>query len=199
MANIDAAFGLKPVRHKDGTPYAGQHNLYYIPAADGTAVFVGDVVKHAGTSGAAGTRIDGVDIEGMPAVIQAAAGDSSLVGVVVGFYPRPTALETKYRPASTAMIAMVADDRSLIFEVQEDSDTCTLSAAEVGRNYDLVVGSGSTSTGKSAMELDSSTGGTTTANLRVLRLVPRPGNIIGTWAKWEVLILEHFDATPTGV
>ena len=199
MANVDFPNGLKPVRHKDGTPYAGQHNLYYIPAADGTATFIGDAVSHAGTAGAAGTRIDGVDIEGMPAVIQSAAGNSNIVGVVVGFYPRPDSLGTNHRPASTAMIAMVADDQNLIFEIQEDSDTCTLAAAEVGRNYDLIVGAGNATSGVSAMELDSSSGATTTANLRLLRLVPRPNNAIGAQARWEVLILEHFDRTPTGV
>ena len=199
MANPNIVNGFKPVRHKDGTPYAGQHNLYYIPAADGTAIFIGDIVKHAGTSGAAATRVDGVDVEGMPAVIQAAAGDSSLVGVVVGFYPRPDALGTRHRPASTAMIAMVADDRSLIFEVQEDSDTCTISAAEVGLNFDFIVAAGDADSGASGMEIDSSVEGTGTANLRLLRLVPRPGNAIGSNARWEVMILEHFDATPTGV
>ena len=202
MPNVDRPSGLTPVRHKDGTPYANQHNLYLLISSNATAVFVGDAVSHAGGAGTAGLRVDGIDVEGMPTVQQTVAGDSNIVGVVVGFYPRPDALTTKHRPASTRMIAMVADDQNLIFEVQEDSEvlgSCTLSAAEVGRNYDLIVGTGDADTGLSAMELDSSTGVTTTANLRLLRLVPRANNIIGTNARWEVLILEHFDRTPTGV
>ena len=199
MANSDAPSGLKPVRHRDGTPYAGQTNLYYIPAADATAVWIGDAVSHGGSAGAAGAQVNGVDIEGMPAVKQTVAGDSSIVGVVVGFYPRPTALETNHRPASTEMIVMVADDPNLVYEIQEDSVGGNVAAASVGTNFDLIVAAGDSTSGQSAMELDSSTTVTTTANLRLERLVKRPGNIVGTWAKWEVVILEHFLRTPTGV
>ena len=199
MANPDIPAGLKPVRHRDGTPYAGQSNLYYIPAGNATATFIGDAVSHAGTAGAAAQQVNGVDIEGVPAVIQTAAGDSNIVGVVVGFYPRPGALDVNHRPASTEMIVMVADDPNLVFEIQEDSVGGNVAAASVGLNFDIIVGTGDSTSGQSAMELNSDTNVTTTANLRLERLVKRPGNIVGTWAKWEVVILEHFLRTPTGV
>ena len=198
MANSDRVIGATPVRHKNGTPYAGQHNLYLLAAGDATATFVGDFVTMAGSAGTAGLRVDSVDVEGMPTIQQAAAGDTQIVGVVVGFYPRPTALETKHRPASTAMIAMVADDPDLIFELQEDSVGGALAATDVGNNADIVVAAGNADTGLSGMEIDSSTKATTTANLRILRLVPRPDNIIGANAKWEVLLNEHTFKTTTG-
>jgi hypothetical protein len=198
MANVDRPNGFVPVRHKNGTPYANQTNLYLVPVGDGTALFVGDLVKAGGTAGTAGLRVDGVDVEGMPTVTQAAAGDVNIVGVVVGFYPRPNALETKHRPASTAMIAMVADDPDLIFEVQEDSVGAALAAVDVGENADVIVGSGSATTGLSAMEIDSSTHTAATAQLRIYRLVPRPNNVIGDNARWEVLINEHAFKTTAG-
>lgn len=203
MANTDQPQGFKPIRHLDGTPYAGQATMYLLSACNGTAVFVGDAVSHAGSAGVAGLVVSGINTEGMPEVTQTAAGDSNIVGVVVGFLPDPTALQNKHRAASTNRIALVADDPNLIFEIQEDSDTNVLSAGEVGRNYEVVVGSGSSTTGMSAMELDSSSGSgsglTTTACMRVLRLVPRSDNVIGTNAKWEVLIVEHYYKTATAV
>ena len=54
MANIDSPFGLKPVKYLGGSPWNGKANVYYIPASDGTAVFVGDAVKSAGSADATG-------------------------------------------------------------------------------------------------------------------------------------------------
>lgn len=198
MANSDIVSGFKPVRYLNGAPYSGAHNLYLIPAGDATATFIGDAVVAGGTAGTAGLRVDGVDVEGMPTVAQAAAGNTNIVGVVVGFYSRPDALGTLYRPASTAMIAMVADDPNIIFEVQEDSVGAALAAVDVGENADLVVAAGSTTTGISGMELDSSTHTAAAATLRILRLVPRPNNNIGDNAKWEVKFAEHAYSTIAG-
>ena len=200
MANPDTPNGLKPVRYLDGSPYNGAHNLYYVPATYGTAIFIGDVVTHAGDAGPAGTFVSGVDVEGMPIVNLYAVGDNAM-GVVVGFLPNPTALETNHKPASVAAILMVADDPGLIFEVQEDSVGATLAAVDVGRNVDILGAlAGNTATGNSAQEIDSSvTSVTTTAGFRMLRLVPRPGNAIGANARWEVKFVEHMSLSATGI
>lgn len=181
MANADRPNGLKPIRHLSGAPYNGQANRYAFLAADGTATFIGDLVKLSGTA----------HTDGTPAIAQAAAGDAA-IGVLVGLEPDPTNLGLRHRTASTLRYAYVADDPSLIFEIQEDSDTSTLAVTEVGLCANVVVGSGSTTTGASGMELDSSDVSTDTAGqLRILRLVPREDNSIGTNAKWEVQIAEH--------
>jgi len=186
MANSDTVKGLKPIRHRNGAPYNGAANRYYIPASDGTAVYVGDAVKSAGSA----------DADGVPTVAQAAAGDA-IRGVVVAVEPE-TNDSTIYRVASTARYVYVADDPDLVFEIQEDSVGGALAATDVGNNADLIVASGSTDTGFSGMELDSSTKATTTAQLRILRLVPRPDNSIGANAKWEVMINEHELSSTTG-
>ena len=153
MANIDSPFGLKPVKYLGGSPWNGKANVYYIPASDGTAVFVGDAVKSAGSADATGK---------FPTVAQCAAGDA-VRGVVIGFGDTPYVMvhpdtpNRTYRPASTAMYCLVVDDPNVIFEIQEDSVGGALAAVDVGLSADIVVGSGSTANGKSGMELDSST------------------------------------------
>lgn len=49
MANIDAPFGLRPIRHKSGAPYNGAVNPYYVASTYATALFIGDpVIRVAG-------------------------------------------------------------------------------------------------------------------------------------------------------
>lgn len=191
MANKDAARGLVPVKHVSGAPYNGATNMYLIPSSDGTATFIGDLVKLAGGAGAAGTTVNGIDVEGMPTVIQSAAGDLH-VGVVVGFLPLQSDLSVRHRTASTNRIALVADDPDLIFEIQEVSGGTALTAAEVGLNVNVVVGSGNATTGVSGSELNNS-GEAVTADLdlKIVGLVKRPDNAIGEHAKWHVMINTH--------
>lgn len=180
MANVDAPKGLIPIKHLDGSPYNGMANLYYVPATDATALFVGDAVKSAGSA----------DANGIPTVTAAAAGDP-MRGVVVGISPE-TDEGLNYKAASTAAYVLVADAPDLVFEVQEDSVGGAVAAASVGLNADLVVAAGSTlGGGSSRMELDSSSVTALTAGVRILRLRQTPNNAIGDNAKWEVMINEH--------
>lgn len=191
MANADTPFGLRPVRHLNGSPWNGQVRRYLLPSTDGTATFIGDPVKLAGSAGAVGTLVDGVPVGGLPTIAQAAAGDP-IIGVVVGFEPLKTNLETLHRAASTARVAYVADDPNLIFEIQEVTGGIALTATEVGLNANFVVGTGSTTTGLSGVELDNATEATTaTLNLKILALVQREDNEYGEHAKWEVLVNNH--------
>lgn len=188
MANVDRVNGFRPVKYANGSPYTGQANLYYIPSTDSTAVFVGDLVKLAGSASA----------DGYPTVAQAAAGDTP-VGVVVGFYPLNTkpgfissgslSLDTpQYRAASTNRYVMVADSPDLVCEAQEDGEGGALAVTNIGQNASIVVAAGSTTTGASGMEVDSSTAATTsTLVLRLLGFTDRPDNEIGS-ANAKVLV-----------
>ena len=201
MANRDTPNGLKPVRYASGKPYTGAHNLYYIPAGDGTAVFVGDPVTETGVIAATGTHYFGIPVDLMPQVAQSAASDALMRGVVVGFLPNPNALGTNHRPASTAAIAMVADDPDLIFEVQESATITGVTQVEaVGLNTDLVIGTGNATTGTSATEIDSTvTPVTTTLTVRLVRPVPRVDNEQGANMRWEVRFVEHSGLSATGI
>ncbi len=189
MANIDKVNGATPVKHLNGSSWNGAANLYAVPAADPTALFVGDFVKIYGTADAT---------TGLNSVIQAAAGDR-LCGVVVGFVPDPTQLELVYRKASTLRYAWVADSPDTIFEIQEDGEGATLALIDIGENADITVAAGNTTTGASGMELDSSSHQSATAQLRILKFVQREDNTpVSQWAKVEVLINEHEYNQPVG-
>lgn len=194
----DTPFGLRPVQHLDGSPWNGKVTMYLCPAADGTAIFVGDPVKSGGTAGAAGVTVYGIDCEGIATVAAAAAGDT-LRGVVVGFLPLQSNLETLHRAASTNRIALVCDAPDVVYEVQEDSDASSLAAADMGENADIVYAAGSTVTGRSAVEIDSSSHVATTAQLRILGLYKRVNNKFETNAKYLVMINEHELKTTAGV
>lgn len=191
MANANIVFGFRPVQNLDGSPWSGATRTVYFPSSDSTATFVGDLVKLTGSGDADGKYAT---------VAQCAAGDTPY-GVVVGFKPDPTDLELTYRKASTARYAEVAVGDAVIMEAQEDSVGGALAAANIGQNIDVVVASsGDTTSGLSGMQLDSSTAATTnTLPLRLIGLVDREDNALGTNAKWLVrLNLSEFRAT-TGV
>jgi hypothetical protein len=193
MANSNAPQGLKPVRYRSGAPYNGACNTYSVPASDGTALFIGDPVIIGGSA----------DANGVPTILRAtAAGGAYISGVVVGFEPLRTDLTVLHRAASTLRNVYVADDPSLIFEIQEDALPATpLAVADVGLNADLIAGSGSTTTGKSGFQLDTSTKATTnTLQLRIEGFVQREDNEVGVAnAKVLVSINLHQSRNLTGV
>ena len=198
MPNTDAAFGMRPVGHLDGSPWNGKVNMYYVPSTYGTALYVGDAVVSDADAGAAGVVVNGIDVEGMASIAAITAG-STMRGVIVGFLPLQSNLERLHNPASTARIALVCDGPDVVYEIQEDSDTSTIKVGDIGKNADIVYAAGNATTGRSAMKLDSSTNASTAAQLRILGLAKRPGNVLGSFAKLLVVINEHEFKTAVGV
>ena len=192
-----APYGLKPVRTLSGAPWQGQVQQYLIPAADGTAVFVGDMLKTDGGVGAANLIVNGIDCSGMPTGIQGnhATATVNVVGVVVGFLPDHGSLSTRYRLASTNRIALVCTASDAVYEIQEDGVGGTCYAADVGGGMGtLIANTGNTTTGVSKLALDSSVAVTTTNTLpvKILGLARKPGARVGTSAtdvaSWEVIL-----------
>lgn len=188
MANIDAPSGLKPVRYRDGAPYNGACNRYYIASGEAYNLFIGDPVALSGTGSA----------EGVPGVVRATAGAGSSagdgpLGVVVGFENLTSDnLSKTYRPSGVAGYVLVADSPNLLYEIQEDSDSATLAVTDIGLNANFIIGAGNTLTGTSAVELDSNTAAVTaTLDCRIIGLVQRPDNAIGANAKWLVALNNH--------
>ena len=200
MANVDAPFGLRPLRHKNGAPYNGAANPYYIPSDYATALFIGDPVVKTGTANTANVRdhVDGeYDIGTLPEINKATAGDgNAITGVIIGFGADPDNLSNQYNPASTERIAWVADDPDLVFEIQADG---AIPATSIGLNAVLIyTHSGSTTTGLSGAELDttSDTPAADASNqLTILRAINRADNDTTlTHAKVEVKINNHTEA-----
>lgn len=197
MANVSRINGFRPIKSLLGE-YDAPANLYFLPSGNGTATFIGDLVKAdaTGDTAAAGGKALGVQ-----SVIQAAATDA-VIGVIVGFAIDPTALNTpQYRAASTGRYCYVVDDPNALFEVQEDAVGGALTAADVGLNASVIVGSGSTTTGASAMQLDSNTAATdATLTLRIMGFTQRVDNEVGSAnAKVIVKLNNHQLGSSTGV
>lgn len=198
MANVNRPTGAIPIRNLDGSPFNGATEMFLFDQSN--AVYVGDPVKSGGTAGAAGVFVNGVDCEGMPNADRAAAGNT-LVGIVVGFLPLQTDLSVIHKAAdSTKRIGLVVTAPDVIFEMQEDSVGNDIAVTQVGNNFDMITWAAGTTAGISNVQIDSSDStGTATAQFRLLRLVKRADNALGTYAKWEVLINEHEFKTTTGV
>jgi len=196
MANANAPRGLIPVQ-QNGLPTIGSYNIYYVPASYGSAIYIGDPVIPSGDS----------DSQGIPGVTLASAGGGaylvgSMCGIVAGGQPQVAVTRDQpiYHPASTAQYILVCDDPNQLFAIQEDSVGGALTTANSWANADLVSGSGSTVTGYSGWQLDSSTANTTnTLQLRILRLLQEADNAIGTNAKWIVRINLHSLWNTTGL
>lgn len=179
MANTDAPFGLRPVRHKSGAPYNGSFTPYAVPAGYATALFIGDAVTKTSTANAAAITVPGgghFPIGTLSEVNKTAAGTGNpITGVIVGFAANPDALGTKHSPASTGGVAYVADDPDLVFEIQADG---AVPVANVGLNAVLVyTNAGSAITGLSGAELNSANPATTAAfQLNIKQVVNRVDN-----------------------
>jgi len=201
MASVSRINGLRPVKMITGAPYNGQSSLYFVPAANGDVIMVGDVVKLAG---------DSRSPTGVPTVARHAGGATeAAVGVVVGIIfsgvgdsanvPPVTDINTPvYRRASTDRYVMVADDPNIVFEAQTMG--ATLAAADIGLNAEVDVTAGSTTSGASGMAVDLSTkAATATLPLKLFGFPNRPDNNIGdAFTNVYVLINNHQYKGSTG-
>lgn len=182
MANSDIANGFTVVGMIDGSDYHGKETrVCFLAAETSAACFIGDAIKLTGTGSADGTS---------PAVAQAAAGDTIygfLTGLEPDFSDEGTLSNANYRVNSTLRYgtAIIAD--GAICSIQEDSVGENIAATEIGMNISVIVGSGSTTTGISGMELDSSTAATTnTLVFRIMSIDKTQGNAIGANCRWLV-------------
>jgi len=181
MANKDAAFGLRPSRMMGGAPYSGGQSRYRIASGYSGVVFQGDLVK----------QVTGGGIE------RAAAGSAvPVVGVFNGVqYTDPTTGEQvfkNYYPGSISasdIIAFVVDDPNVVFDVQAGG---TFADADLFGNFDIVdqATTGDTSSGRSNVELDVTTGATTTTlPLKAIDISQDPDNDDVASANTNVLVV----------
>jgi len=186
MANIDAPFGLKPVRHLNGNPWNGQTVRMLIEDDDTDSYFVGDPVTLSGAAGSDDTS--GIIV----ADIAVATHSNSIYGVIVSFEPDPDNLSRIYCPTLAGGYANVCIDPDVIYEVQDDG-TAVLDGASIGTNAMLTADtSGSTITGLSGWELDASiVAANATYQLQILGISQKPDNALGIYCIWEVIISNH--------
>jgi len=198
MANVDAAFGYRPIgKVGSGVNNAGT-SLYAIGDNYNTSIFKGDHVMQASGLVIAGT----------------AGGDNNL-GVFNGcFYIDPTSAKptwSNYYPAdtnvtatgsisgSTNVDAYIYDDPYYLFEIQCDG---TIAKTDIGKNADTTLGTSSTVNGQSKTELKTSGAATTAAlQLNVVGITKDPENDDASSdnANWHVMWNEHVKFSSTGI
>jgi hypothetical protein len=152
MANIDAPFGLMPVRHLNGNAWNGATIRCKISASYGTALFVGDPVVLEPTNTSRGTT------ERAPTVIRSDGIDGDFIfGVITSFEVDPTNLTRMYSPANTASYCNVCVSPDVVYWIRDDG-VAALTKAQIGANaVGIFTHSGDTTTGISKYELNSST------------------------------------------
>jgi hypothetical protein len=178
MANVDRPNGLTPVRHLSGGTIRA--SVYSIAADYGTKIHSGSLVSRTGT----GRNVALSDADG-PAVGVFAGCEYVDVNGEVQFrpyWPAPGAVAT-----GTTVKAFVFDDPQIVFEAQASAG---FAEADVGQAADVVVGTGSDVTGRSATEINSADFGAD-GLLATLGLSQRSDNAYGTNAKVEVVIKLH--------
>ena len=181
MANTDKASGLRPIGNLSAT---GAQKQYGYEIADNQAgtIFQGDLVA---LSAGFITRF-------LPATHTAAVGVFNGCNYIDPTTGKPTF--KNFYPGSVnitagKIVADVLDDPSQLFLIQCDAGFV---AADVGKNADVIGTGGSTTTGVSTMELNSSTLATTAAlNLKTVGLYNVPSNEFGSFAVVIVKINEH--------
>jgi len=194
MANPTDSFGLRPVRHLDGSPWNGATVPCYVSSSYATALFIGDPVLLSPT-------LAEKDPTGTRPTINASAGTAGTIirGVIASFEPLTSDLTKVHNPASTERIANVVMDPDVVFAIRGDGGG-TLTSVVPGQNAVMIATSaGDTVTGLSGFDMDE---GTTTApgttqnfTLNVLNITNRGDNALGINAEYEVLLNTQENAT----
>ena len=182
MANVDKAYGLRPLGNLSATGAQKQYG-YVIDDNQAGAIFQGDLV----------TLVAGFLVKYVSGTHATAVGVFNGVNYIDPSTGKPT--WKNYYPGSVnitsgQIIAEVIDDPNQLFVIQADED---IVQADIGQNAAVTATAGSTVNGLSAMELDSSSILTTnTLVLKIVGLYNSPNNTIGeNFAQVVVKINAH--------
>ena len=177
--------GLVPARMRGSGANSGGTTRYRIANAFGSSIFSGDVVK-LGSSGTVEVITTTTD---------------HVLGIFQGCeYVDPDSKQPifgRYWPASTSSVdgtpyAIVNDDPATTYIIQADA---TVTLADVGINYTVTLGAGSTMTGRSGFGLEVAGRATTSAMLQVIGLSNVPDNAFGDAnPRVEVRLVQHVDS-----
>lgn len=192
---VNRPFGLAAVRHRNGNPFNQQLSKYFIPAADGSAYYLGDAVK----------SVANADAVGIPA-LQKSAGNDIIRGVFMGQEQPGTNLPSiqgvllqntqtsiPAAKAGTNYYMLVADDPDIVFCIQDDGITTgNLVAANANKNANMTIATPTLAQQFSAsVILSSSIAVTSTLLLKLFGLNQQPGNVFGNFGIWNCCINAH--------
>ena len=186
---VSAPYGLIPVNRVDFMPYAGATRLLPIASTYNTAIFDGDVVM-----------IKGGNIIKSTVTIDSTTDNTANLtyGVFVGVQyinGQSQTVQAQYYPGNSVSSAFgyVVDDPMAAFKVaitySGNTTITTANSSIVGTNQTLRQGTGSTTTGDSAVSLIApvvGSGNAAAAPVRVIAVVPETAT--GTNAYTEVIV-----------
>ena len=184
----NAPNGFQPVKKLDGSAWTGATNPYQIANVYATALFRGDPVTIL-ADGTLGVGVAGATCVGVFWGVKYT--DSTGVVKFMNYWPGNPGVLT-----GSTVEALVIDDPNTVFSIQETSGTGTagtpLALADRGLNINFLYTAGSTSTGSSAVSINNATeADTNTLNCKILQLDPTPGNAVGAYANWLVVLNNH--------
>jgi len=172
---VDAPYGLTPINSVDGKPYAGATRLIPIASTYNTAIFNGDIVRVA-----AGGTIQKSTVT----VDSTTAAANNTYGVFMGVQyvnAQNQLIQAQYYPgnaAATNAVAYVVDDPMAAFKVavtfSGNATVTTVNQSIVGTNMSIRQGTGSTTTGDSAVSFyaTDAQGNAAALPVRVVEVVP---------------------------
>ena len=186
---VSAPYGLIPVNRVDFMPYAGATRLLPISSTYNTAIFDGDVVM-----------IKGGNIIKSTVTIDSTTDNTANLtyGVFVGVQyvnGQSQTVQAQYYPGNSVSSAFgyVVDDPMAAFKVaitySGNATITTANSSIVGTNQTLRQGTGSTTTGDSAVSLIApvvGSGNAAVAPVRVIAVVPETAT--GNNAYTEVIV-----------
>ena len=192
---VSGPYGLRPINLIGGRVFAGSTRLIPITSAEGTSIFYGDVVK-LNSSGTL-TKDTGTSA-------------ATPVGVFLGCtYTNPSTnqkINAQYYPAGTVasdIQAYVCDDNLVLMQVAVTAaGTSTMNGvtrAAVGMNTALIQGTGSSTTGDSAVSVSATTATNAALPIRIIDVVPETVNAAGSYTevivKWNFGMHQYDNAT----
>ena len=192
MANIDAAFGYRPI----GAVGSGVNNagttLYTIQDNYSTSIFKGDHVMQSGGYVIAGTASGATNLGVFNGCFY--IDPTSKKPTWSNYYAQTNVTATGSISGSTNIDAYIYDDPYYLFEIQTDA---TVAKTNIGKNADSIIGTGSTLNGQSKHEMDS--GSTTTIatssglQMKIIGITKDPENDDASSANsnWYVMFNEH--------
>ena len=191
---VSAPYGLVPINRVDGMPYAGAIRQLPIASTLSTAIYDGDIVNIAagGTIQKSTVTVDSTT---------AAANYTS--GVFVGCQYVNTqgqTVQAQYYPgnaAATSAVAYVVDDPLALFKVavtySGNATVTTVNQSIIGTNMSVRQGTGSTTTGDSAVSVyaTNAQGNAAALPVRVIAVVPETASSAGNYTEVLVKINNH--------
>ena len=171
---VDAPYGLQAINRVDGLPYAGAVRQIPIASTYNTAIYNGDIVNIV----AGGTVAKSLVTSNVSANTA-----TTTAGVFVGVQyvnSQGQTVQGQYYPgnaAATSAIAYVIDDPMAAFKVAvtlSNGAMSTVNQSIVGTNMAVVQGTGSNTTGDSAVSVfaTSSQGNSNVLPFRVIAVIP---------------------------